>query len=142
MANDPPYIPGLPPGIAQDFLNQWHNTLNRPTPNRLPPFVNQVPPPGPPPVNNPNADPIEGTWVSSGGSWRFVKDGQGYRFEETSLLGTTGVGRAAFENGSVHIDYNSSFLGHITCTLAVSGNVMQGNLSMWGSTVPIYLQRA
>src|SRR4051794_30668441 len=115
MASVPPYIPGLPPGIAQNFLNQWHD-LNRTTQPPLPPVIHPVPPPDSPPVNNPNpnADPLEGTWLTSGGSWRFTKEAQGYRFEESSVLGISGEGRATCEDGNVHIDYNSSFLGHVT----------------------------
>lgn len=140
MASIPPYIPGLPPEIARDFLNKWHD-LNRPTQPPLPPVVNPVPRQGPQPVNNPNADPLEGTWVTSGGSWRFTKDAQGYRFEESSALGITGEGRATYENGNVHVDYNSSFLGHVTCTLTLSENVMSGSINVLGIPAPFFLHR-
>jgi hypothetical protein len=140
MSSVPPYIPGLPPQITQDFLDKWHD-LNRSTPAPVPPVINPLPPQGPQPVNDPNADPLEGTWVTSAGSWRFSKDAQGYRFEESSALGITGEGRATCENGNVHIDYNSSFLGHVTCTLTLSGNVISGSVNILGIPAPVYLQR-
>lgn len=139
MPGIPPYVPGLPPGIAQESLNKWHD-LNRPTQPPLPP-INPLPPQGPHPVNNPNADPLEGTWVTSAGSWRFTKDAQDYRLEEHSALGITGEGRATCENGNVHVDYNSSFLGHVTCTLTLSDNVMSGSVNVLGIPAPFYLQR-
>jgi hypothetical protein len=142
MTSVPPYVPGLPPGIAQEFLNQWH-TRNWPTQLPLPPVVNPLPPQGPQAVNNPspNTDPLQGTWVTSGGSWRFTKDAQGYRFEESSALGITGEGRATYENGNVHVDYNSSFLGHVTCTLTLSESVMSGSINVLGIPAPFYLRR-
>ena len=78
---------------------------------------------------------------NSGGSWRFTKDAQGYQLEESSALGKTGEGRATCENGNVHIDYNSGFLGRTTCTLTLSGNVMSGSINLLGIPAPVYLQR-
>jgi len=84
---------------------------------------------------------LEGTWVTAGGSWQFTKDAQGYQFQETSPLGVVGQGRATCENGHVHIDYVNSLMGRITCTLALSGNLMQGSVNLGVVAMPLILQR-
>jgi|EndMetStandDraft_5_1072996.scaffolds.fasta_scaffold39715_2 hypothetical protein len=144
MPSDPPYIPNLPPHLAQEFLDKWP-TPNRPGPQQFTPVSNPVPPQGHLPRSSENSsvhtDPLEGTWVTAGGSWQFTKDTQGYQFQETSALGVVGQGRATCENGHVQIDYVNNLLGRITCTLALSGNVMQGSFNMGPIAMPIHLQR-
>lgn len=144
MASGPPYIPGLPPGVVQHAINVWQG-LNRPVPSP-PPLVNPSPPPGPnrngqnPPAAG--GDALEGLWATSGGTWRFTKDDQGYSFEEASvLLGITGQGRANCQNGTVQVACTSFLLGHVTYTLHLSADVMSGYANLFGIAVPIHSQR-
>lgn len=57
------------------------------------------------------------------------------------MLGITGSGRATIQNGTVQIDFTSTFLGHVTCALTLSENFMNGQLAVFGVPAPIYLQR-
>ena len=144
MPGDPPYFPNLPPHLARESLDLWQR-INQPTPQLVTPVSNPVPPQDQPnrgsESTSVNADPLEVTWAVSGVSLRFTKDAQGYLLEENSVLGIVGRGRATCEKGHVQIDYVNSFMGRVTCTLALSGNVMQGSMNVGPISLPIYLQR-
>ncbi|GKQ50073.1 hypothetical protein [Bradyrhizobium sp. Ce-3] len=147
MTKLPPNVTGLPPSTGQYILDKWTqiNQPTFPTPPFVPPFGTATPAPAAgtpaPAPATPNTDLLEGVWRTSNGTWRFIKDAQGYRFEETSAIGTSGQGRATLQNDQVHVDFDSSFLGRVSLDLTLSGNSMSGNYPMLGIVVPIYLQK-
>lgn len=145
MAGNPPYIPGLPPGIRQEFLNRWSSpptpipTWPLPLPQASSPAQN------PAPRGVQDGDPLAGTWITSGGAWHFAKDGDGYSLTETSALGQTGEGRATLEGPTLSVDFTSVLLGRMSLTFALDAlgsGVLQGTMLVWGIPVPFVLRRA
>jgi hypothetical protein len=144
MNRVPPYIPGLPPHIQQEFLDRWGNPPPRPevrppVPVADPPVVNRkfVP------ADNQGKDPVAGTWATSDGTWCFTKDAKGYSLiERSALLGQTGQGRATLNGQMLLVDFTSAMLGRMSITLTLNGDVMQGTVSVWGMPVSYFLQRA
>ena len=142
MASDPPYVPGLPPHIAQEVLRRWP-TAPMPAPAPIPtsmPVLPLAPDPAQPVAQD--SDPIAGTWLTSGGAWHFAKDGDGYTMVETSALGQTGQGHARLEGATLSVDFTSSFLGQQCLTLSLAGRVLQGTMSAMGIGLPLVLRRA
>jgi hypothetical protein len=142
MASNPPYVPGLPPHIRQEFLNRWSSSPTPvPTwPAPLPQVPVRVPDPAPPRVQD--SDPIVGTWITSGGAWHFTRDGNGYSFTETSVLGQTGEGRATLEGQILSVDFTSAMLGRMSIAFTLDSGVLQGTMPFWGVPIPFVLRRA
>ena len=88
-----------------------------------------------------DGDPIAGTWLTSGGTWHFTKDGDGYTLVETSVLGQTGHGHAKLEGTILSVNFFSSFLGQQSLTLTLGDRVLQGTMAFMGMPLPCILQR-
>ena len=93
---------------------------------------------------NQSSDPITGTWIISGGTWHFTKDGNDYSLTELSALGQTGQGRATLDGQTLRIEFTSTILGRMSLTFKLNGNFLQGTMPMpfLGTPIPVVLQRA
>jgi hypothetical protein len=96
--------------------------------------------PGPRAARKKSSDVLAGHWITTGGSYDFIKEKNGYRVIETGALGKTGQGKAVLEGNEVTLTIRNIF-GNFTYDLTLDGDTLEGELTVMGMTMPMILSR-
>jgi hypothetical protein len=96
---------------------------------------------GPSPTLSPPA--LNGRWkATSGGTYEFATENDGYHVTQRSILGKVGEGRATVNGNVVTLTIKSVLLVTLTVDLRLNGDKLEGLMPVLGMSVPFVLYRA